>query len=125
MSSDVIDRVADVADRKGFLVKAGAASLAVLAGVLGVAEEAPAAGGEHGCCLCKEPGHPPCPSNIGCGWCWWGRCHQNGTGPKHHNHCCEGYSGNHPCGPGCGGDSVCSYYGGRLDGCNPNVHPFC
>jgi hypothetical protein len=122
MSAEMIDRVAEVADRKRFLMKVGAASLGVMAGVLGVSEDAPAYGGAHGCCLCAPPGSPPCPS-LGCGWCWWGKCHQNDDGPKHHTHCCEGYSGPHPCPGSCGEDWVCSYYGGRMDGCNPNVTP--
>lgn len=118
MHDGMIERVAEAANRKRFLARAGAASLAVLAGVLGRSAPAAAFGGQHGCDLCVDPANG-CPPSFSCGWCWWGRCHSNNPdgSNKHHNHCCEGYIAGYPCNEACGAGFVCSYYGGRMDGC--------
>ena len=116
MTPELIERIAKGTDRRRFLARAGAASLAVTAGTLGLgAGPAEAAFFEHGCDLCDSC-TPACPSNVTCSWCWIGRCHTNpgGTGARHRQHCCEGFANSSGCGASCGGSWKCSYYGGVL-----------
>lgn len=100
-------------ERRRLLSRAGAATLALAAGVLGRSESASALYPYHGCNLCHTPnsqGGPACP-NLRCSWCWIGECHGE-TGNRHKNLCCEGYgaSGGTCCSPGCTG-VACSFLG--------------
>lgn len=106
-------------ERRALLRKAGAVSVAAMAGMLtktrpAQAEEIIALFDYHTCELCHRPanqGGPRCPS-LRCAWCWWDDCH-GPRGNRHQNLCCEGYghgSGGRCCNPGCTG-VVCSFLG--------------
>ena len=116
MTPEMIKRIAEGTDRRRFLSRAGAASVAVTAGALGLGATPASAGCfEHGCFLC-DPCTANCPSNVTCSWCWIGDCHKNPGGCCfHRNYCCEGFANSSGCGESCGGSWKCSYYGGRID----------
>jgi hypothetical protein len=113
MRLEMIERLTERGDRGQFLARAGAATLALVAGrMAGQPAEAHALVNVHGCHLCKNP-DAGCPGNIVCFWCWWTDCHYNVTpGACHKTQCCEGYKAGGPCNSGC--DQVaCSAFGGQ------------
>ena len=119
MTTETLARsVGEQTERRTLLKKAGAASLALVAGLLGRSDTAEATYPYHGCHLCHTPssqGGPSCPS-LRCSWCWWGECHGS---PSHRNLCCEGYC--YPCSgscdsPGCTG-VYCSFLGEYSQSC--------
>jgi hypothetical protein len=107
----LIEAVSQRTDRKRFLAKAGAASLAAVAGVLARPASASAWSG-HGCGLCREPNN--CPTSTSCYWCWTGACHGE-PGNRHRHSCCEGYKAGGACDGSCGSANgfVCSVLGAR------------
>jgi hypothetical protein len=97
------ETVGDVADRRGFLKRTGAATIALL-GLAGlVPGKASALYTTHGCDLCQAPGS--CGPELYCAWCWIGRCHYH-NGTPHRQKCCEGYRQT-TCSGSC--PSYCSY----------------
>jgi hypothetical protein len=106
----LIERVSRETDRKQFLAKAGAASLAAVTGLLVRPDRASAYWIHHGCTLCVAPNN--CPTSTACYWCWPGQCHGQ-RGDKHRHSCCEGYKAGGACDESCGTGFVCSTLGAR------------
>ena len=107
------EHVAERTERRPFLRRAGAATVATATALLGKPDTASALVPYHGCQLCHTPatqGGPSC-GNLRCSWCWIGLCH-GATGNRHKNVCCEGYgaTGGRCCSPGCNGVK-CSFLG--------------
>jgi hypothetical protein len=106
----MIEKISRGTDRKQFLAKAGAASLAAVTGLLVRPAPASALWSHHGCDLCNAPNN--CPTSTVCYWCWPGGCHGE-PGNRHKHACCEGYKSGGSCSGGCGSYQVCSVLGAR------------
>jgi hypothetical protein len=105
------EALGDVAHRKGFLARVGAASVGLL-GLAGVfPERAHAICYTHGCELCNCP--TSCGPLLECAWCWLGNCH-NHSGAWLKHYCCEGYGPSGDCSLRC--PAYCSYWTGNY-GC--------
>ena len=95
------ERIGELADRRRFLRKVGAASLGALG--FSVFAETAKANYVFGCCnLCNAP-LSNCATAAACSWCW--NCC---SGPRTLLRCCEGYSAGHVCDGNC--PAFCSYY---------------
>jgi hypothetical protein len=117
---ELVERISDRTERRGFLAKAAAASLGAAAAVFATADTASAHPFQHCCCLCYNPN--PC-GYSGCAWCWPGCCHKNPEGGNaHQTYCCEGYAAGYSCNGGCAGVQ-CSFYGSSIYGCSTNHSP--
>jgi hypothetical protein len=109
------EAVSDIAHRRGFLKRAGAASL----GLMGLSGLAPATAKAHyyhihGCHLCNSSVNNCGPEYV-CSWCWRGECHGS---TRHWHYCCEGYrTGGDRCASGAC-SSYCSFLSGKYySGC--------
>jgi hypothetical protein len=107
----LVERLADVADRRSFLKRLSAATLGLTFGGLGLAEVAHAS---HCCSLCK-PASSSC-SGCACTWCW--NCCDNNVS---YWRCCECFNPGGCCCRGCYGIK-CSYVQ-SLGGCPPQLLP--
>lgn len=103
------EAVGEVVERRRFLTRTGAVTLALL-GLEGlVAETAKATYNTHGCNLCNPPGN--CGPRLECAWCWQGNCYNH-----HWYNCCEGRPSNLNCDDSsC--PAYCSWYTGPWGNC--------
>ena len=96
------EKIGELADRRRFLRKVGAASLGALG--FSVFAESAKALYQFGCCtLCNAPSDT-CQGSVACSWCW--NCCSN---PRLLLRCCEGYAAGVACNGSCPA-AQCSYW---------------
>lgn len=117
---ELADRIAAGTGRRGFLARAGAATLGAAAAVLATEQPAQAVEFWHCCCFCASPRS----CSYSCAWCWLGCCHRNPGGSNpHQSYCCEGYNSCANATGNCGTGWICSFYGSTVYGCSTNHSP--
>jgi hypothetical protein len=106
---DFTGSLGQAVERRGFLKRAGVATLGIMGLGALAPESAMALYTTHGCDLCNPPGS--CGPNLQCAWCWRSRCSSG-----HWYYCCEGRQA----GGNCNSEACpayCSYYTGPWGTC--------